>query len=130
MLLIPSFLGNKFVCEIPHEKVKSRMSFIHLLMHIRQLPCSLLSLVRFLIPLGSWITMVHNAYMCGFCCFFQRSNTLENHPLSLPRYSFPTLFIVLLTYASKCLNLGSGPSGIFFPREISAKTSHQRIWVH
>ena len=50
--------------------------------------------------------------MCGLCCVPQRSNTLESHPLSLPRHSFPTLYIVLFTYASKCLNLDCEPSNI------------------
>ena len=57
-----------------------------------------------------------NAYMCGLCCFLRRLNTLESDPISLPRYSFPNLYIVLFTYASKCLIVDCEPSNIdLFP---------------
>ena len=57
----------------------------------------------------------------GSAVYSKRSNTLASHSLSLYIYSFPTLYLVLFTYSSKCLNLECDPLWYWFvSKEISA----------
>ena len=60
---------------------------------------------------------VRNLYTCGPYCFSHRSNTLASHPLSLPGYPFPALYIVLFTYTSKCLNFVNSSNVGLFPEK-------------